>query len=126
MTRMLARVFPLDGPAVRLGSEISVTLAMALHELATNALKSGALLTPNGRVDARWRVEDDAPASKQMSIEWTEHGGPSVTSPARRGFGSDLIERGLARQFGGSATLDFESTGLRCRIIAPLPVGAGP
>jgi two-component sensor histidine kinase len=98
---------------------------MALHELATNALKYGALSTPGGRVDVQWRVENDATASEQMSIEWTERGGPTVTPPGRRGFGSDLIERGLARQFGGAAKLSFESTGLRCRIIAPLPVGPG-
>jgi two-component sensor histidine kinase len=118
--------FSLDGPSIRLGSEISVTLAMALHELATNALKYGALSNGDGRVDVRWRVEGDATDSQQMRMEWTERGGPAVTPPTRRGFGSDLIERGLARQFGGSAILDFRSTGLHCRISAPLPSGAGP
>jgi two-component sensor histidine kinase len=118
--------FSLCGPSIRLGSEISVTLAMALHELATNALKYGALLTTDGRIDVSWRVEDDARASKRISMEWIERGGPAVVPPTRRGFGSDLIERGLARQFGGSATLQFVSTGLRCRISAPLPSGAGP
>lgn len=72
-------------------------------------------------VDVRWQVERDDRASQRMSMEWTEHGGPAVTPPTRRGFGSDLIERGLARQFGGSAALDFGSNGLRCRISAPLP-----
>jgi PAS domain S-box-containing protein len=114
-------LFSLEGPSIRLGSEISVTLAMALYELATNALKYGALSNGDGRVDVRWRVEDDARGSKRMSMEWTEQGGPAVALPKRRGFGSDLIERGLGRQFGGSAILDFQSTGLCCRISAPLP-----
>jgi len=105
-----------DGPVTRLGSEMAVTLAMALHELTINAAKYGALSAPEGRISVAWRVED----SEHMVIDWAESGGPSVAPPARRGFGSELIERALARQFGGSATLEFAPGGLRCRITAPL------
>ncbi|HEX2101012.1 MAG TPA: hypothetical protein VHF69_10130 [Candidatus Synoicihabitans sp.] len=59
-----------------------------------------------------------------MIISWKERGGPKVVAPSRRGFGSDLIERGLARQLGGTATLMFEEDGLLCRISAPLPSSA--
>jgi PAS domain S-box-containing protein len=109
--------FHLAGTPIRLRPEMAVTLAMALHELTTNAAKYGALTTAEGRIVVEWRVD----ASGRMAIEWTESGGPPVSAPTRRGFGSDLIERGLARQFGGSATLQFHETGLRCHITAPLP-----
>jgi len=118
--------FSLCGPSIRLGSEISVTLAMALHELATNAVKYGALSNTNGQVDVRWRLENEVGVAQRISIEWVERGGPAVAPPTRRGFGSDLIERGLARQFGGTAALEFLSAGLRCRITAPVPSSAGP
>jgi PAS domain S-box-containing protein len=109
--------FQLSGPELRLGSEIAVTLAMALHELTTNAAKYGALATPQGRISVEWQV----PQSGPMTIGWTETGGLPVTKPARRGFGSDLIERALARQFGGTAVLEFNEEGIRCLITAPVP-----
>ena len=73
--------FSLEGPSIRLGSEISVTLAMALYELATNAVKYGALSNGDGRVDVRWRVEDDARGSKRMSMEWTEQASRQQVQP---------------------------------------------
>ena len=111
------RRFSLAGPQLRFGSEMAVTLAMALHELTTNAVKYGALSSSAGRIAVEWRLE----APGQMVIAWTESGGPPVAEPSRRGFGSELIERGLARQFGGTATLQFHKGGLRCLIRAPLP-----
>ena len=107
--------FRFAGPPVRLGSEVAVTLAMALHELTTNAAKYGALSTAGGRINVEWRAE--APGGP-ITIEWTESGGPPVSEPSRRGFGSELIEKGLARQFGGTATLQFREDGLRCLITA--------
>jgi PAS domain S-box-containing protein len=105
------------GPPIRLGSEIAVTLAMALHELTTNAIKYGALSVPQGRINVEWRAEPRGP----LTIEWTESGGPPVSEPSQRGFGSELIERGLARQFGGTAAIEFHKDGLRCVITAPIP-----
>jgi two-component sensor histidine kinase len=94
-----------------------VTLAMALHELTTNAAKYGALSTPHGCISIEWR--SSAPDS--LTIDWAETGGPPVVKPTRRGFGSDLIERGLARQSGGTAILEFNKEGVRCHIACMLP-----
>ena len=114
--------FRLAGPAIRLGSEMALTLAMALHELSSNAARYGALSAPEGRINLEWRIENESGLqTDRMAIEWTETGGPAVAEPRRRGFGSELIERGLARQFGGTARLEFHNNGLRCRIVAPLP-----
>ena len=111
-----------EGPDVRIGSEVAVTLAMALHELATNAAKYGALSAPDGRIHVEWqRLAGLADQPGEMILTWAERGGPKVAPPSRRGFGSDLIERGLARQLGGTASLSFDEDGLRCRISAPLP-----
>ena len=104
-----------DGPAVTLGPKAAVSLIMALHELATNAAKYGALSTPAGRVSLRWAVEGD-----ELTLEWREQGGPPVEAPTRRGFGLKMIERVLAADLAGGATVEFEREGLVCRIQASL------
>jgi len=109
--------FRLRGPEIRLGSEVAVTIAMALHELTTNAAKYGALSTPHGCISIEWRIS----APDSMTMDWAESGGPPVAKPTRRGFGSDLIERGLARQSGGTAVLEFNKEGVRCHIACMLP-----
>ena len=120
-----------NGPPVRLAPETALALAMAMHELATNAAKHGALSVPAGRVAVDWRVEPPAgrrhgAADGTLLLEWSEHGGPPVSGPpTRRGFGSRLIERGLPVQLGrgGAVSLEFAPQGLRCRIRAPLRPG---
>jgi two-component sensor histidine kinase len=92
-----------------------VSLVMALHELWTNASKYGALSVPEGRVEVGWSVEDDA-----LSITWHERGGPPVRAPERRGFGFRMIERALAADLAGGASLQFDPSGLVCRIDASL------
>jgi two-component sensor histidine kinase len=92
---------------------------MAMHELATNAVKYGALSTPEGRVAVHWRVEAETPRP-MLALEWRESGGPPVIAPARRGFGSRLIERGLARELDGECRLVFDKTGVTCRFHLPL------
>jgi PAS domain S-box-containing protein len=115
------RRLTLDGPAVRLGPNAAITLAMAFHELATNAAKYGALSVEGGRVDVRWKVDD--PSSPSMvEITWREVGGPPVVTPTRRGFGARFLERGLAREFDGAVKLDFSPGGVRCSIHIPLSV----
>lgn len=74
---------------------------MAVHELATNALKYGALSVDAGRVAVGWEVEPVSSGINRLTIEWREHGGPPVTPPKRRGFGSGLVERGLATALQG-------------------------
>jgi PAS domain S-box-containing protein len=105
--------FDIAGDPVWLAPRAALALALALHELGTNAAKHGALSREGGRVRVTWREEDD-----RLRLEWKETGGPPVRPPERRGFGSRLIERGLAADLGGSASLHFEPDGLRCRIDA--------
>lgn len=112
-----------NGPLVRLSPKTSLSLAMAIHELATNAAKYGALSNATGRVRIDWRI-DDAEKSPRLHFEWRESGGPAVQQPQRRGFGSKLIERGLAAELGGGVDLRFEPEGLACTIDAPLDLYA--
>jgi two-component sensor histidine kinase len=112
--------FSARGPVVRLSPKAALSLSMAMHELATNAVKYGALSNETGRVDVAWRV-----TSGRLRIEWRESGGPPVKEPVRRGFGSRLVERGLAGELGGSAELHFNPEGLLCIIDAPLDLYEG-
>ena len=110
----------LRGENVVLRPRAVLTLAMAFHELTTNAAKYGALSAPAGRIEIAWQpvvVEDGPP---QLRIEWMERGGPEVKDPKRRGFGSKLIEGSIAGELGGSAGMTFAPEGLRCEIIVPL------
>lgn len=96
---------------------------MALHELATNAVKYGALSNGTGAVAIDWRITDDVP--RRFRLRWTETGGPPVEEPRRRGFGSRLVESGLAQDLGGEVRLHFEKSGLICTNDAPLSEVAG-
>jgi two-component sensor histidine kinase len=113
------------GPEVRLSSGAAVALGMAFHELATNAAKHGALSVPGGRVRLCWgAAKTDGDGAHWHEVLWEESGGPPVAeAPARRGFGTRLLERGLAAQIGGAVSLDFASSGLRCRIRIPAEDG---
>ncbi|MFT3973852.1 MAG: PAS domain-containing protein [Amaricoccus sp.] len=113
------------GPDVALGPRRALTLALAVNELGTNALKYGALAVDGGRVAVHWRIEttDGAP---RLIWSWTETGGPAVAPPERRGFGRFLIERVLAADFGGSVGIEFPSGGVRCLLTAPWPATAKP
>ena len=108
-----------EGPKVLLAPEPAVSLAMALHELATNASKHGALSRPTGRVSLAW---GPAPGDgSTLDIVWTESGGPPLAgAPAHRGFGLRLLERALARQLGGEAVLDYPLAGFAFRLRLPL------
>ncbi|WP_374468330.1 sensor histidine kinase [Phenylobacterium sp.] len=108
-----------SGAPVQLSSKTALSLCMALHELATNAVKYGAWSSPQGRVVVRWEV-DGPKEARRLRLTWREQGGPPVVPPARRGFGSRLIERGLAAELGGRVELVFEPQGLVCRVDAPL------
>ena len=101
----------------------ALALAMALHELGTNALKHGALSVQEGRVSVACGAD---PEDGSRVVEWMERGGPPVAGPpVRRGFGTRLLERGLAAQIGGAVSLDFAPSGLRCRIRLPADRGQG-
>ncbi|WP_165982758.1 HWE histidine kinase domain-containing protein [Dankookia rubra] len=107
------------GPEVRLRSGAALVLGMALHELATNAARHGALSSPGGRVQLRWSVELED-GIRWLRLRWLEEGGPLVPSAPRLGFGSRLVERGLAHGINGRARLLFDRAGLRCDVDAPL------
>jgi two-component sensor histidine kinase len=105
----------IDGPDILLTPSATVTLTLALHELATNAAKYGALSTDGGTVDLHWTMTDDV-----LTLVWREQGGPRVTTPAKVGFGTRLLERAVARDLGGTVAINFEAEGVVCTISAPL------
>jgi two-component sensor histidine kinase len=104
---------------VRLNPKAAVALGMAIHELATNAVKYGALSTPAGRVTVVSKVIGSGDAT-QLIVEWNERGGPPVTIPTRRGFGGRLLEQGLAGELAGKVRLDYRVEGLSCRMELPM------
>ncbi len=99
---------------------------MALHELATNAAAYGALSSPGGRVRLDWSVVGASAEGERLRLRWVERGGPPVPGPpARRGFGSRLLERGLAQELRAETRLLFAPPGLCWEIDAPLAAVAG-
>jgi two-component sensor histidine kinase len=115
----------LDGPAVRLRKTTVQTFALALHELATNALKYGALGAPDGRLSVTWRICRADPADRRLRVEWVEEGFPAraETPDARGGYGRQLIERALPYALKARTRYDLRETTLRCGIDLPLPEG---
>ncbi|SCB36969.1 Two-component sensor histidine kinase, contains HisKA and HATPase domains [Bradyrhizobium shewense] len=107
-----------SGPKVRFQPKAAETFALAIHELATNALKYGALSQPSGRVEISWRLDEGAQPA-ELVFKWREHGGPQVKPPLRKGFGTELLERTLAFEFKGETTLAFDPAGLQCTIAIP-------
>ncbi|MBE7156929.1 MAG: PAS domain-containing protein [Rhodospirillales bacterium] len=115
-----------SGPNVLLGAKPALALALALHELATNAAKYGALSGESGVVDLRWHVVHEG-EQPRFCLTWSETGGPPILAqPTRRGFGSRLIERSFASEVGGEVKLTYAPTGLVCRLEAPLTAMQGP
>lgn len=120
--------FPLEqisisGPALPINPKMALTLALAVNELATNALKYGALATPDGKVAIEWSLQasHDRPGDIRLNWRWRESGGPPVTPPSRRGFGRFLIERVFGTDFGGAVRIDYHPDGVECVLDAPAP-----
>ncbi len=111
--------FRLSGGPVRLREQQALALSLAVNELATNAVKYGALSVAGGTVDVAW-AEEQGPAGPVARFTWTEHGGPPAARPGRRGFGTRLIEEIVPQDFGGSATLDFAPDGVCYRLTGAL------
>lgn len=116
--------FSMSGTDIVIGAKQALSLALAIHELATNAIKYGALTSDDGRVEISWNesVELGVPMFRFL---WQEIGGPPVEPPSRRGFGSQLIERVLSADFG-KVEVSYERTGLICRLSAPIDHIRGP
>lgn len=110
--------FTIIGPELRVGSRPSLSIALILHELATNALKHGALSAPSGRVQIEWAVS--GPDHDRFVMTWIESQGPPVTEPLASGSGTRLITAGLNGTLDSAVTLEYAVTGLRCRIEADL------
>ena len=110
--------FSLSGPDLRLPPRLALALGMVLHELCTNAAKHGALSVPEGRVAISWEAGPSENGARRLHCVWRESGGPPAVAPARRGFGSRLIERGLAAELGGHARIDFLPEGVVCEIVS--------
>ncbi len=123
-----------SGPEIVLNPRATNALTLALHELATNALKYGALATERGRIEVKWTARPDG----GFELVWSERDGPPVTQPDRRGFGSTLLERVTGRELGGEALLEFRPAGVRAvirsdatalardRVGTPAPAAAKP
>jgi PAS domain S-box-containing protein len=113
-----------QGDAVRVVPRTALALSMMLHELATNATKYGALSNEAGAVSVSWAKTDTArlidEARPCLTLCWQEQDGPPVTPPTRRGFGSRMIERGLAAELGGGVQILFEPAGVVCTVGIPL------
>jgi light-regulated signal transduction histidine kinase (bacteriophytochrome) len=105
----------MHGPVILLTPKAALVLSLAVHELATNASKFGALSAETGKVVISWRKTGDG----GTELRWIETGGPQVQKPRRRGFGSTLVERALAIETGGEARLDFLPTGVQCVVSLP-------
>lgn len=116
--------FDIDGPALWLAPKSALALTLAIHELATNAAKYGALSVPSGRVAIMWKVEDanNSARARRFLLRWQERGGPVVSLPRRKGFGSRLIEKALAAELNGEVEISYDPDGVICEIVAPLSV----
>jgi PAS domain S-box-containing protein len=107
----------LEGPAVWLQPRTALTLALVFHELATNAVKYGALSADGGRIELTWSLDA---AGEELRLVWTERGGPRVVPPRRKGFGSRLIARSFASELKGAADMRYEPDGFSCAMTAHL------
>lgn len=106
----------LSGPDILLAPNDALTLGLAMHELATNAAKYGALSQPGGRVEVSWEMQERGLAK----VDWQELGGPPVKEPAVNGFGTDLIRKIVAHELRRPVDLRFEPAGVRCTLLVPV------
>jgi two-component sensor histidine kinase len=111
----------LKGPPVALPPSVAVTLSLALHELGTNASKYGALSLPTGYVEVDWDLI--GPRRNRLTLRWEEKDGPPVLPPARKGFGTRLLQRALSAELGGAAKLEFAPAGVICELECELGRG---
>jgi two-component sensor histidine kinase len=109
----------LNGPVVEISADLAVPLGMALHELATNAVRFGALSVPSGHVEVTWNLST-LEGVRTIKLQWQERGGPALHPPQHEGFGSTLLRRVLPMQTKANVEVVFDGAGLCCRIEAPL------
>jgi two-component system, chemotaxis family, CheB/CheR fusion protein len=108
-----------QGPEVVIKPNAAATLGMVFHELATNAVKYGALSEPTGRISIQWTL-DGADGAQRVILSWAEKGGPRVAPPTNEGFGTVFVERAVQYELDGTAAFEFEPSGVTCTISFPL------
>jgi two-component sensor histidine kinase len=116
--------FVISGENIRVPPNVALALGIAFHELATNAAKYGAFSNESGSVHIALTT-DPILEGERLVLRWQETDGPAVTPPSRKGFGSRVIERGLALELEGAVHLDYRPEGVVCTINFPVPNGAG-
>jgi two-component sensor histidine kinase len=100
-------------------AEAAQALGLAIHELATNAIKYGALSVPAGKVSVSWALEGDADATRALLLNWVEQDGPQVTPPQRKGFGHIVIGEMVERSLGAKVAMEFAAEGLNWSVSIP-------
>jgi two-component system CheB/CheR fusion protein len=115
----------IEGPELSIKPTATLALGLVLHEMATNAAKYGALTNGSGKVRIAWDILH-ALESDSLRLIWAESGGPPVTAPARKGFGSKVIERGLSAELGGQVKIDYPAGGILYTILLPLAAIEAP
>jgi two-component system CheB/CheR fusion protein len=108
-----------SGPDILLSPKAAEALGLALNELATNAVKYGALSVPAGHVSISWSLQERAVAPPDLRLRWVERGGPVVKPPARKGFGHAVFERSVAISLDGRVAMDFAPEGLNWELTLP-------
>jgi PAS domain S-box-containing protein len=108
----------IEGPSIALKPEAAQSLGLALHELAINAAKFGALSVPTGRVSITW-IRRETTVDNAVELDWREQLGPKVKARRKKGFGTMVIERNLARALDAKVNMDFDPDGLHCHIVIP-------
>ena len=115
--------FVITGKNIRVSPRVALALGIAFHELATNAVKYGSFSTKSGSVLISWAIAPH-PEGNRLLLRWQEKNGPHVTPPSRKGFGTRVIERGLAHELEGAVHLDYRADGVVCTINFPAPNGS--
>jgi two-component system CheB/CheR fusion protein len=110
----------IDGAAITVTPKQALGLRLIVHELATNAVKYGALSTEKGKIDLSWRTERTDGGQRQVRLVWKERGGPAVSAPDQTGFGARLIRSACEYDLEGEARLDYAPKGLSCEIAFPI------
>ena len=118
LTRQSQNRVEISGEPAELGAGAALAIAMAFHELGTNALKYGALSSATGRVSLTWKLEPQDPSI--LHIIWRESGGPPVVAPTAYGFGFTMIKRALEFNVGANVEMNFDPEGFQCTIKLPL------
>jgi PAS domain S-box-containing protein len=111
--------FHFEGQDFQVAPSPALAFAMALHELATNATKYGALSVEGGHVDVAWDINGKSP-DRRLTLRWAEHGGPRVVPPKQRGFGSTLIERSLSAELQAEVRIEYDPSGVVCTFNVPI------